>query len=72
MQYSYFYGECPFELGDVVTIHGGPPQRITEIACIHYVKSGKIEFMYELDGSGPWTAIKRAYNEKREAMKEHG
>lgn len=33
-------------------------QIITDIAAVHYVKSGKVDFFYELDNSGNYEPIK--------------
>lgn len=54
MQVATFNAKCPVEIGDKVTLPGGQTAIITDIACVHYVKSGQIEFRYELDGSGQY------------------
>lgn len=36
-------------------------QIITDIAAVHYVKSGKVDFLYELDNSGNYEPIKLYY-----------
>lgn len=39
-------------------VFGGPKEHIiTDIAAVHYVKSGTVQFMYELDGNGKYTHI---------------
>ena len=30
---------------------------ITDIACTHYIKAGKVLFTYELDGSGKYAPL---------------
>jgi len=50
MQVSRFVAKCPFEIGDKVkTSKDGPVQTITDIICVHYLKTGTIKFLYELD-----------------------
>lgn len=62
---SYFIAQCPFEIGDRV-IRKHSAQEITEkqisellkapvitdIAAIHFVKTGVVSFCYELDNNG--------------------
>jgi hypothetical protein len=58
MQVAAFNATCPVEIGDVIKdANTGRVATITDIACIHYVKAGKIEFRYELDGSGQYIGI---------------
>ena len=69
MQMAAFSAKCPYEIGDRVVVleaagrneNGGMyTQRegvITDIACTHYVKTGKIIFTYELNGSGRYERI---------------
>lgn len=39
-------------------VFDGPKEHIiTDIAAVHYVKSGTVQFMYELDGNGKYTHI---------------
>lgn len=62
MKQSYFIAQCPFEIGDrVIKKHSaqGITQMqepikvpvITDIAAIHFVKTGAVSFCYELDNS---------------------
>ncbi|SHJ74868.1 hypothetical protein [Tepidibacter formicigenes] len=58
MQIATFNATCPFEIGDKVKeANTGEVKRITDIACVHYLKTGKVEFRYELDGSGNYIQI---------------
>ena len=69
MQMAAFSAKCPYEIGDrvvVIEVAGTNEngvmytQRegvITDIACTHYVKTGKIIFTYELNGSGRYERI---------------
>lgn len=65
MKQSYFIAQCPFEIGDRITKNysaKGTTEKqiqellkapvITDIACIHFVKTGEVSFCYELDNSG--------------------
>jgi hypothetical protein len=53
MKYAAFDATSPFEIGDKVIIDGcrGETVEITDIACIYYVKSRKVEFRYSLNNS---------------------
>lgn len=69
MKLAAFNAVCPYEIGDRVVIlevagknENGVmyTQRegiITDIACTHYIKSGKVVFTYELNGSGKYERI---------------
>lgn len=58
MQIATFNARCPFEIGDKVQeARTGEVRKITDIACIHYLKAGKVEFQYELDHSGQYVPI---------------
>jgi len=69
MQIAAFNAKCPYEIGDRVNViktagSNGNGQifsvgtaTITDIACTHYLKSGKILFTYELDGSGQYAPL---------------
>lgn len=67
MQVAAFNARCPFEIGDTVCVRGQNVGKsellsqeikvITDIACIHYVKSGVVEFRYEFDGSGAYEQL---------------
>jgi hypothetical protein len=56
MKYSYAHGESPLELGDTVRI-GGESALITDISMTQYVRSGKVEFRYELNGDGKYVRL---------------
>lgn len=74
MQVAAFSAKCPYEIGDKILVMkevkiGGRETftkehaTITDIVCSHYLKSGKVTFMYELDGSGtyiPFVTAKEA------------
>lgn len=50
MELANFKAVCPFEIGDIIiNTDTGNKHRITDIACIHYCRSGKVEFQYQLD-----------------------
>lgn len=67
MQLAAFNATCPFEIGDMVCVCGQSMGKtedfanniktITDIACVHYLKNGVVEFRYEFDGSGIYTPI---------------
>lgn len=69
MKLAAFNAVCTYEIGDRVVIlevagknENGVmyTQRegvITDIACTHYIKSGKVIFTYELNGSGKYERI---------------
>ena len=66
MQVAAFSAKCPYEIGDRVNVIKAAGSNkngqlfsvgvatITDIACTHYLKSGKVIFTYELDGSGKY------------------
>lgn len=69
MQMAAFNAVCPYEIGDKIKV-AIPAERtadgqmfsvgvatITDIACTHYVKKGKIVFTYELDNSGHYAQL---------------
>lgn len=75
MQMAAFRATCPFEIGDKVmaervesiehTPCGWAPHvsrslaTITDIAAVHYVKTGKVVFKYEFDNSGDYVEIEQ-------------
>lgn len=52
-----FNAYCPFEIGDKIKDTAREVHTITDIACIHYVRTGKVEFRLELDHSGQYAPI---------------
>lgn len=64
MESRFFEAFCPFEIGDQIrtqhvtvgekglTKGEEQVQTITDIACVHYVRTEKVKFFYELDGNG--------------------
>ena len=65
MKHSYFMAQCPFEIGDRVikkySAQGTTEKQmlellkapvITDIAAIHFVRTGEVSFCYELDNNG--------------------
>ena len=61
MKLAAFNARCPFEIGDKVQEApeaGGKIRTITDIACTHYVKSGEVRFLYELDNNGRYVNIR--------------
>ena len=71
MQLAAFNAVCPYEIGDKIKVAIPAPTAkvadgqmfsvviatITDIACTHYVKSGKIVFTYELNNSGRYAPL---------------
>lgn len=67
MQMAAFNAVCPYEVGDKIkvvipapvgrTAYSVVAATITDIACTHYIKSGKIIFTYELDNSGQYVPL---------------
>lgn len=69
MKLAAFNAVCPYEIGDRVSIleaagknengvmYMQREELITDIACTHYIKSGKVIFTYELNGSGKYERI---------------
>lgn len=68
MQMAAFNAVCPYEIGDkvkvAIPVQGEDGQKfsveaatITDIACTHYVKKGKIVFTYELNHSGHYAQL---------------
>jgi hypothetical protein len=57
---------APIILTGTVAIH-----KITDIATLHYLKSGEVQFMYEIDNSGKYMplAVKMPIKEYDEALK---
>lgn len=71
MQMAAFNAVCPYEIGDKIKVAIPAPAEktadgqlfsvgvatITDIACTHYIKSGKIIFTYELNNSGQYAPL---------------
>lgn len=69
MKMAAFNAVCPYEIGDKVKVlkqvqvtpfaksYMVDTATITDIACTHYIKAGKIEFSYELDNSGEYIPL---------------
>ncbi len=57
MRKSQFNAFCPVEIGDKLRDTQGRVHTITDIACVHYVRAGKVEFRFELDRSGVYSPI---------------
>lgn len=54
MNVAAFNAVCPFEIGDKVIFNSGDINvkdihTITDIMTVHKLKSGTVEFLYELD-----------------------
>lgn len=54
---AQFNAYCPLEIGDKIRDTAGEVHTITDIACVHYVRTGKVEFRFELDRSGQYAPI---------------
>ncbi len=73
MKMAAFNAMCPYEIGDKINavkeINGqmfsAGVAIITDIACVHYIKSGKIVFVYELDNSGKYVPMVDLRREKK-------
>lgn len=57
MKTTQFNAFCPVEIGDQLRDIKGRIHTITDIACVHYVRAGKVEFRFELDHSGEYAPI---------------
>lgn len=69
MQVAAFSEKSPYEIGDKIQVitTAGKNQNgvlymttyatITDIACTHYLRAGKVLFTYELDGSGEYIPL---------------
>ena len=57
MVQAQFRAFCPFQIGDELRDTSGKVHTITDIACVHYVRAGKVEFRFELDRSGQYAPI---------------
>lgn len=57
MKTTAFNAFCPVEIGDQLRDTSGRIHTITDIACVHYVRAGKVEFRFELDRSGEYAPI---------------
>ena len=57
MDLAAFTATCPYEIGDKLKTDDGNICTITDIACIHYLKYGTVEFRYELDNSGKYISF---------------
>lgn len=57
---------APIVLTGAVAIH-----QITDIATLHYLKKGEVQFLYEIDNSGKYMplAVKMPIKEYDEALK---
>lgn len=54
MKVTQFNAYCPLEIGDKIKDTAGAVHEVTDIACVHYVRAGKVEFRFELDRSGQY------------------
>lgn len=66
MKIAAFKATCPFEIGDRIRDTSDRVHEITDVAAIHYVRTGKVEFRVELDHSGMFVCIERAEHSKRQ------
>ena len=58
MKVSSFTAKSKYEVGDIIATPDGKAMRITDICAMHYVKTGKIIFTYELNNSGRYVLLK--------------
>ena len=70
MKLTAFNASCPFEIGDKIKIVTDETHIlvITDIMCCHYIKSGTIEFRYELDNNNKYVLL----HEKEMSMIKKG
>ena len=58
MKMRAFNATCPFEIGDKIRdVATGAQSTITDIVCVHYIKNGQINFLFELDNSGHFVIL---------------
>lgn len=57
MKSRKFNAFCPAEIGDIFNDKQGNTHTITDIAAVHYVKSGNVDFAFELNNSGKYVSI---------------
>lgn len=59
MQFAEFKGFCPYEIGDkVMTKYAAFARTIRDIRTIHYLKSGKTEFEFQMEDCSEWISEK--------------
>jgi len=59
MKIMGFSACCPYEVGDTIIDEKNVRHIITEILCISFAKSKKIEFQFEIDNSGKFYNFKQ-------------
>ena len=60
MKYAEFKAVCPYEIGDKIKAIQEEREEvhtITDIVCMHYLKTGAVQFLFELDNSGKLVSI---------------
>jgi uncharacterized protein YodC (DUF2158 family) len=57
MRFSMFNAFTKFEVGDKVRKESGEVMTITDIACIYYNRSKRVEFRFEFDNSGKYVLM---------------
>lgn len=60
MKYAEFKAVCPYEIGDKIKVIQEEREEvhtITDIVCMHYLKTGAVQFLFELDNSGKLVSI---------------
>ena len=60
MKYAAFKAVCPYEIGDKIKVIQEEREEvhtITDIVCMHYLKTGAVQFLFELDNSGKLVSI---------------
>lgn len=76
MKYAEFKAVCPYEIGDKIKVIQEEREEvhtITDIVCMHYLKTGTVTFLYELDNSGKLVHIAATPRpEQREAATQSG
>ena len=76
MKYAEFKAVCPYEIGDKIKVIQEEREEvhtITDIVCMHYLKTGAVQFLFELDNSGKLVHIAATPRpEQREAATQSG
>ena len=70
MTETSFNAFCPIEIGDQLRDKKGNIHEITDISCIHYLRTGTVEFRFELDHSKKYIPIEFPANMAAE-IKSH-
>ena len=56
-----FIARCPFEIGDTIMNDRVGRRNITDILTVHSLKKSNVFFLYEMDGSGRYEALRGSF-----------